>query len=230
MEQLTRARLAAMFDHTNLKAFAGEAEIRSLCREAVENGFASVMVNPTYVALCAEKLADSACMVGTVCGFPLGAGTIPAKVFEAENVIENGAQEIDYVLNIGRLKDGDLAYIRREMEALTAACHEKGAAVKVIFETCYLTETEIRQAAEIARAVRPDFIKTSTGFGSGGATVEAVRLMRETAGSGVQVKAAGGIRSWIDCKAMLDAGAMRIGASSGIAILAEFDRENQDKT
>lgn len=137
----------------------------------------------------------------------------------------NGAAEIDYVLHIGRLKDGDLEYIRREMQALTDLCHQNGAAVKVIFEICCLTEAEISSAAKIAREVRPDFIKTSTGFGTGGATAEAVRLMKKTAGIGVKVKAAGGIRSWKTCKAMLEAGAARIGTSSGIEILSEFDGE-----
>lgn len=225
MGPFTKEQLAATFDHTNLKAFAGKEEILGLCKEALEHGFASVMVKPADVALCAKELSGSPCMVGTVCGFPLGACTIETKVFEANNAIQNGAAEIDYVLHIGRLKDGDLEYIRREMQALTDLCHQNGAAVKVIFEICCLTEAEISSAAKIAREVRPDFIKTSTGFGTGGATAEAVRLMKKTAGIGVKVKAAGGIRSWKTCKAMLEAGAARIGTSSGIEILSEFDGE-----
>ena len=156
--------------------------------------------------------------------FPLGQTTIAAKVYETINAIENGADEIDYVINIGELKNKNLAYIRDEMQQIVDACHSRNVLCKVIFEICYLTNEEIKEVAEIAREVKPDFIKTSTGFGTSGATADAVRLMKETVGPDVKVKAAGGIRSWETCKAMIDAGAERIGTSSSLKILEEFDR------
>ena len=220
---ITKNELAKMIDHTNLKADAVSEDIKKLCDEAAEYGFGAVMVNPAWVAYCAELLTNSEVKVGTVCGFPLGANTVETKVFEAENSIDSGASEVDYVLNIGRLRDGDLEYIKDEMTALTAACHSKGAAVKVIFENCCLTPEEIEAAAKIAAEVKPDFIKTSTGFGTSGAKAEDVKLMVKTAGTACKVKAAGGIRSWDDCRAMAEAGAERIGASSGIDILEQME-------
>ena len=147
------------------------------------------------------------------------------KCFETKKAIEDGADEIDYVINIGRLKENDWAYIREEMERITRICHERNKLVKVIFENCYLEKEEIRKLAIIAGEVRPDYIKTSTGFGSSGASVEDVRLMKETVGDLVKVKAAGGIRDWHTCKAMLEAGAERIGTSASLQILEEFRKE-----
>ena len=223
LNALTARQLAGCIDHTLLKADATRPQIEALCSEALEHHFASVMVNPCRVPLCRELLAGSDVKVGTVIGFPLGAVTMYSKVAEAESAISLGAQELDYVLNIGVLKDGNLGLIEAEMEAITTACHKQGALTKVIFETCYLTDAQIQAAARIAAEVKPDFIKTSTGFGPAGATAAHVARMAGTvSGSGVQVKAAGGIRTWADCKAMLEAGATRIGASAGVKILAEF--------
>ena len=216
---ITKEALASMIDHTNLKADADEEAIRRLCDEARRYHFACVMVNPAQVRRCARFLAGSGVPIGAVVGFPLGQATIPVKVYEAGDAIDGGAGEIDYVLNVAELKNGDTGYITEEMEALVALCREKGVVSKVIFENCYLTDDEKRQAAAIARKVRPDFIKTSTGFGSGGATLEDVRLMKAAVGDAVGVKAAGGIRDRQTALAMIEAGATRIGASAGVAIL-----------
>lgn len=162
--------------------------------------------------------------VGAAISFPLGQTTIESKAFETKNAIENGADEIDYVLNIGQLKDKNLDYIRREMETIVKLCHSHKVIVKVILETCYLTDLDIINACQIAREIKPDFVKTSTGFGSAGAKVEDVRLMKKTVGSLVKVKAAGGIRSLTDALAMIKAGAERIGTSHGIEIINELKR------
>ena len=222
---LTKECVAKMIDHTNLKATADEGSIRTLCEEAKAYGFASVMVNSAYTSLCRSLIGDSPVLVGTVAGFPLGQMSVASKVFEAQSSITDGADEIDYVVNIAAVKNRDWAFVRNEMERITSACHRLGAGCKVIFENCYLTKEEIVKLAEIARDVRPDFIKTSTGFGTGGATVEDVRLMKQTVGNMVKVKAAGGIRDWAACKAMIGAGAERIGASAGKQILDEFSFE-----
>ncbi len=221
---ISAKELAAMFDHTNLKAFASEQDFELLCREASENHFAMVAINSSPVALCKRLLEGSGVHVGAAISFPLGQTTVETKVFETENAIQNGADEIDYVLNVGELKQGNLDYIRREMESIVAVCRKNRVICKVIFENCYLTRDEIRSAAQIAREVGPDFIKTSTGFGTGGATVEDVRLMKETVGDKVRVKAAGGIRDLDTCLAMIEAGAERIGTSSSLKILEEYNR------
>jgi len=220
---ITRTQLAGMFDHTFLKAYAEEADFERLCREAEENGFAMVAINSAPVSLCRRLLKGSAVHVGAAISFPLGQMPLAVKAFETENAIAEGADEIDYVLNIGELRMGHLDYIRREMETITGICRGHHVLCKVIFENCYLTKDQIRAAAEIAREVRPDFIKTSTGFGTGGASVEDVRLMKETVGDAVRVKAAGGISDWKTCAAMIDAGAERIGTSHSLDILREFD-------
>ena len=222
-KELTKKTVARMIDHTNLKATADRSAIEKLCAEAVSSSFASVMVNSAYTGLCRELVAGTDVLVGTVVGFPLGAMSVPSKVFEARTAIADGANEIDYVVNLGFVKDGKWDAVLDEMARMTDACHHLGAACKVIFENCYLTKDEIHRLAEIARKVKPDFIKTSTGFGSGGATVEDVRLMKETVGDLIRVKAAGGIRDWASCKAMIEAGADRIGASAGIQILNEME-------
>ena len=225
MQALTKEAVAAMIDHTNLKATATREDIRRLCEEAKTYHFASVMVNSAFTALCRDLVKGTGVLVGTVAGFPLGQMSTAAKVFEAENAIADGADEIDYVVNVSDVKDGRWDLVKDEMEKITDACHSRGAGCKVIFENCYLTKEEIARLAGIAKEVKPDFIKTSTGFGTGGATPEDVRIMKEIAGNDVKVKAAGGIRDWASCKAMIEAGAERIGASAGKQILDEFRPE-----
>ena len=225
MKMLTKETVAGMIDHTNLKATATREDIRRLCEEAKTYRFASVMVNSAFTAICSELVKGTGVLVGTVAGFPLGQMSTAAKVFEAETAIADGADEIDYVVNVSDVKDGKWDLVRGEMEKITAACHSRGAGCKVIFENCYLTKEEIVRLAEIAKEVKPDFIKTSTGFGTGGATPEDVRLMKETVGDAVKVKAAGGIRDWASCRAMIEAGAERIGASAGRQILGEFSAD-----
>ena len=222
---LTKEAVAGMIDHTNLKATATREDIRRLCDEAKKNHFASVMVNSAFTALCSELMKGTGVLVGTVAGFPLGQMSTAAKVYEAETAIADGADEIDYVVNVSDVKDGKWDLVKDEMTKITDACHSRGAGCKVIFENCYLTKEEIVLLAGIAKEVKPDFIKTSTGFGTGGATPEDVRLMKETVGDAVKVKAAGGIRDWASCRAMIEAGAERIGASAGKQILDEFKAE-----
>lgn len=219
---LTRQQLAGMIDHTFLKAYATKEDMEKLCREARENGFAMVAINSVQVQLCRELLSGSGVHVGATVSFPLGQTTMEEKAFETKKAIEDGADEIDYVLNIGELKMGNDDYIRREMEIIVGICREHGVLSKVIFENCYLKKEEIVRAAKIAREVKPDFIKTSTGFGTGGAAAEDVALMKETVGPQVKVKAAGGIRTWADCRKMIEAGAERIGTSNGVQICREF--------
>ena len=225
LQDLTKEAVAGMIDHTNLKATATRADIEKLCEEAKAYRFASVMVNSAYTSLCRDLVKGSGVLVGTVAGFPLGQMSTAAKVFEAETAIADGADEIDYVVNVADVKDGRWDRVKDEMVKITEACHSRGAGCKVIFENCYLTKEEIARLAEIAKEVKPDFIKTSTGFGTGGAVPEDVRLMKETVGSAVKVKAAGGIRDWASCKAMIEAGAERIGASAGKQILDEFSAQ-----
>ena len=225
LNTLTAEQLAKCFDHTLLKADAVEADFVKLCDEAKEYGFYSVMVNPSRVALCKKLLEGTDIKIGTVIGFPLGATTIADKVTETRRAIEAGADEIDYVLNVGMLREGNLEYIQQEMLEIVAACRMRKAGCKVILETCYLTDEEITAACETAAFYLPDFVKTSTGFGTGGATPEHVALMAKKASKKVKVKASGGIRTWADCKAMLEAGAERIGASAGVKILQEFNQQ-----
>lgn len=220
---LTRAQLAGMMDHTFLKAYAEKSDLEKLCGEAREHGFAMVVINSVSVKLCKELLAGCDVHVGAVISFPLGQTAIETKAFETEKAIEDGADEIDYVINIGELKMRHDDYIKKEMETIVAICRKHSVLSKVIFENCYLTKDEIKRAALIAKEVQPDFIKTSTGFGTSGALVEDVRLMKETVGEKVKVKAAGGIRDWETCRQMIEAGAERIGTSSSIKICDEFE-------
>ena len=219
---MTIQEVAAMVDHTNLKAFAVREDFQKLCDEAVEYGFKSVAINTYPVAMCREMLQGSQVLTGAAVGFPLGQMTIASKVAEAENAILDGCQEFDYVMNVGKAREHDYAYIEEEMRQMVAAGRRAGICVKVIFETCYLTEEEIIEVAKIASRVKPDFVKTSTGFGTAGAKAEHVRLMKQYAGPDVQVKAAGGIRSWEQAKVMIDAGATRLGTSAGIKIIEEM--------
>lgn len=222
-KSITKEQLCRVIDHTNLMPYADRSTFEKLCTEATDHHFAMVAINSSPVALCKELLKGTDVHVGAAVSYPTGQTTIETKVYEAENAIHNGADEIDYVINIGELKNGNLKYIRKEMEAIVELCRKGNVISKVIFEICYLTDSEIRTLTEIAREVRPDYIKTSTGTGPHGATVEALRLMKRLVGDAVKVKAAGGIRDWTTCAAMLDAGAERIGTSSSLAILAQYD-------
>ncbi len=221
--EITKKMVAGMVDHTNLKAFATREDFQKLCDEATEYGFKSVAINSYPVKMCREMLTGSEVLTGAALSFPLGQTTIAVKVAEAKDAVANGCQEFDYVLNVGKVKEHDYAYIRQEMSEMTAVAREAGICCKVIFETCYLTEEEIIEVAKIASEVKPDFVKTSTGFGTAGATAEHVALMKKYAGAEVQVKAAGGIRSYEAAKAMIEAGATRLGTSSGIAIIKEME-------
>ncbi len=220
---ITKKQFAAMVDHTNLKAFAVKEDFQKLCDEAKHYGFKSVAINTYPVKMCREFLEGSEVLTGAAVGFPLGQMTIASKVAEASNAVADGCQEFDYLLNVGKVKEHDYAYIEEEMRQLVAVGRKAGICVKVIFETCYLTEEEIIEVAKIASRVKPDFVKTSTGFGTDGAKAEHVKLMKKYAGADVQVKAAGGVRSFEAAKAMIEAGATRIGTSSGIQILKEME-------
>lgn len=210
--------IAALIDHTLLKQDATKEQIEKLCEEAKTYTFASVCVNPTWVNLSAKLLQESPVKVCTVIGFPLGASTSAVKAFETTDAIENGADEIDMVINVGALKGQDHELVQKDIEAVVNAAKGK-AIVKVILETCLLTKEEIKVASELSKAAGADFVKTSTGFSTGGATVEDVKLMRETVGPDLGVKASGGVRSLEDVQAMVEVGATRIGASSGVAIM-----------
>lgn len=210
--------LAGMIDHTLLWADASKAEITKLTEEAKKYSFASVCVNPTWVAYAAEQLSGTEVKVCTVIGFPLGATTPAVKAFEAKDAIANGATEVDMVINIGALKDGNAELIEKDIRAVVEAAAGK-ALVKVIIETSLLTDDEKVLASKLAVKAGADFVKTSTGFSTGGATPEDVALMRKTVGEQTGVKASGGVRSLEDMKRMIEAGATRIGASSGVKIM-----------
>lgn len=227
IETINEETLCSLFDHTCLKADATENDFIKLCNEARDNHFKMVAINSYPVKLCKSLLKDSDVHVGAAIGFYLGQNTIESKCFETMQAIKDGADEIDYVVNIGRVKDHDYDYIRKEMQEIVSICKENNVLVKVIFENCYLDKEEIRQLALIAKEIKPDFIKTSTGFGTYGARVEDVLLMKETAGEEIKVKAAGGIRDWDTCKKMIEAGAERIGTSSSLIILEQFKKERR---
>ncbi|MGE5593306.1 MAG: deoxyribose-phosphate aldolase [Betaproteobacteria bacterium] len=214
----TARDLAAMIDHTLLKPEATKDQIVKLCEEAVEFGFASVCINPTYVSLAADLLKNTPVKVCTVVGFPLGASTPLVKAMEARDAIAAGAREIDMVINVGALKSGDDDLVGRDIRAVVEAARGR-ALVKVILETALLTDDEKVKACLIAKAEGADFVKTSTGFGPGGATVEDVRLMRKVVGNEMGVKASGGIRNLESARKMIEAGASRIGASASVAIV-----------
>ena len=213
--------VATMIDHTLLKPDATRSDIQALCREAAEFSFASVCVNPTWVAECARLLRGTPVKVCSVVGFPLGATTADTKHYETRRAIFDGAQEIDMVINVGALKSGDWRLVERDIEAVTSPCREAGAVSKVIIEAALLTSEEKVTACTIAKAAAADFVKTSTGFGPGGATADDVALMRRVVGDEMGVKAAGGVRDLEGLKAMVAAGATRIGASAGVRIVQE---------
>lgn len=208
--------LQSMIDHTILKADATIDMIEKLCQEALEFNFAAVCVNPHFVEFCKDKLKDSRVKVATVVGFPLGATTKETKAFETREAVNNGADEIDMVINIGALKDKDYDYVREDIQGVVEAA--SGKIVKVIIETCLLSEEEKKKACELAMEAGAHFVKTSTGFSTGGATLEDVKLMKSVVGDRLQVKASGGIRNLKTAMEMIEAGASRLGTSSGINI------------
>ncbi len=215
---MDKNEMAKYLDDTLLKADATPEQIIAICKEAKEYGCASVCVNTAYVDLVAKELAGSDVKTCCVVGFPLGAMTSEAKAFEAKDAIEKGANEVDMVIEVGRAKAGDFDYVKKDIGAVVAAADKK-AIVKVIIETCLLTDEEKRQACIAAKEAGADFVKTSTGFSTGGAKVEDIRLMRETVGPDMGVKASGGVRTWDAALAMIEAGASRIGTSSAAGIL-----------
>lgn len=214
-----KEKYARMIDHTNLHADATDADMKKLCDEARENHFRMVAINPAQVKRCKEFLKDTDVHVGAAIAFPLGQETLATKVYSVKDAIENGADEIDYVINITELKEGNYSYIEEEMRRIAEICRESNVISKVIFENCYLTKEEIKIVAQIAKKVKPDFIKTSTGFGPSGAKVEDVALMKSVVGDDVLVKAAGGIRTYEQFMEMINAGASRIGTSNSLKIV-----------
>ena len=214
-------QIAKRIDHTILKADASSEQVKKVCGECKKYGFGMIAINSAQVELCRKKLEGTGTHVGAAIGFPLGQTDMNVKAFETRLALEQGADEIDYVANLTFVKDGRWDKVAEEMRLITEICREKGKIIKVIFENCYLTKAEIRRLGEIAREVEPDFVKTSTGFGTGGAIAEDVSLMKEAAGERVAVKAAGGIRSLDDLLAMEKAGATRFGTSAGVKIMEE---------
>jgi deoxyribose-phosphate aldolase len=213
--------VASMIDHTLLKPDAARTDIEALCREAAEYKFASVCVNPTWVALCASLLQGTGVKTCSVVGFPLGATTADVKHYETRRAVFDGAREIDMVINVGALKSGDLRVVERDIEAVTVPCRDCGVLSKVIIEAALLTDEEKVTACTLAKAAGADYVKTSTGFGPGGATAADVALMRRVVGSEMGVKAAGGVRDLEGLKAMVAAGATRVGASAGVKIVQQ---------
>ena len=212
------ANLNKYIDHTLLKATATEEQITKLCNEAKQYNFMSVCVNTCYVPLCARLLANTGVKVCCVVGFPLGAMSTEAKTQETIDAIRNGANEVDMVINVGKIKSGDWAFVKRDIEGVVLAARGK-ALTKVIIETCLLTDEEKVKACTVAKLAGANFVKTSTGFSTGGATVEDIRLMRQTVGPDMGVKASGGVRTYEDAMKMIEAGASRIGTSNGISII-----------
>lgn len=209
-------KITSTVDHTLLKQFATSDQIKKLCAEAKQFEFATVCVNPIHVSLAAKELDSSSVKVCTVVGFPLGANTTASKSFEAKNAIENGAGEIDMVINIGAVKEGNWNLVEEDIKAVRKACGS--TPLKVILETCFLENEEIIKACNICVEAKAEFVKTSTGFGTGGATIEHVKLMKSTVGDNALVKASGGIRDAQSAQAMINAGASRLGTSAGVAI------------
>lgn len=212
--------LEKYIDHTLLKADASKAAIEKLCKEASENHFATVCINPVYVKKASELLQGTEVKVCTVIGFPLGATLTNVKIFEAKQALQDGAAELDYVLNIGDIKNGDFDNVKKEMATFLALKEDNpNLVIKVILETCYLTQEEVSKVCELAKETKIDFVKTSTGFGSAGATEEMVSLMKKIVGDEVEVKASGGIRTTADAKKYIKLGATRIGTSNGVGIV-----------
>ncbi len=222
----TDRSLSHMIDHTLLKPDATQDEIAQLCREAREHGFASVCVNPSHVKSCSDLLKGSEVLVCTVVGFPLGATSTESKVFETQKAIRDGATEVDMVINVGGLKSRDYDLVERDIAAVARASHAGGAILKVIIEAAMLTDEEKVAASQLAKVAGADFVKTSTGFGPGGATADDVALIRRVVGPKMGVKAAGGIRTYEDARKMIAAGANRIGASASVKIMEQQEAES----
>ncbi|MDD5503310.1 MAG: deoxyribose-phosphate aldolase [Candidatus Thermoplasmatota archaeon] len=212
-------KISEYIDHTILKPDATTNQVKTFCSEAKEYGFASVCVNPVHAPLVARELEGTSVKTCVVVGFPLGANASSVKAYEAKTAVEQGADEVDMVINVGSLKDGDYEAVEKDIKAVVAASGKSH--VKVIFETCLLTDAEKLKACELSLKAGAHFVKTSTGFGSGGATIEDVALMRKAVGNGAGVKASGGIRDYKTAMAMIEAGASRIGTSSGVKIVKE---------
>lgn len=213
-------QIAKKIDHTLLRPNTTTQEIINLCKEAIKYDFASVCINPCYVEIAAKLLEESSVKVCTVIGFPLGATTTQAKVFEAEEAIKNGAKEVDMVINIGALKEGNDNAVYKDIRAIVDAMKDK-AIVKVILETCLLTDEEKVRACKLCVKAEADFVKTSTGFSKGGATVEDIVLIKKAVGENILIKASGGVRSYKDAIKMIAAGAARIGTSNGVEIISQ---------
>ena len=223
-DTITLKELCGMIDHTLLKPQALKEEIIQLCKEAQENNFAMVAVNSVQVSLCKRYLGNTRVHVGAAISFPLGQTSIPVKAFETQDAIDEGADEIDYVINISEIKAHNYQYIQNEMEQIVEICRSHGVVSKVIFENCYLEDQEIVELVKIANVVKPDFVKTSTGFGTSGATVHDIKLMKSNITGGVKIKAAGGIHNWSICKEMIKAGAERIGTTHSFDIIESWKR------
>lgn len=222
MTTYTIEELANLIDHTNLATDANKDDMKKLCEEATEYGFKMVAINQVQSKQCAEYLEGTDVAIGAAIAFPLGQTTIAAKVFETQDAIDNGATEIDYVINLTEVKNNNFEYIKDEMKQIVDVCRKHNVISKVIFENAYLNNNEIVKLSEIAKEVKPDFIKTSTGMAKTGATLEDVALMKKTVGDDVKVKAAGGIRDLDTFIQMIEHGAERIGSSSGIKIIHEL--------
>ena len=225
--QRTLEEITQYIDHTLLKPYASKEAMQAFCNEAKELKVKMVAINSYYTKFCKELLKDTTIHVGAAISFPLGQTTIAVKAFETIEAIKDGADEIDYVLNLAKVKDGDFTYIKEEMETIVKICREAEIISKVIFENCYLTKDEIRKCAQIAKEVKPDFIKTSTGFGTSGALIEDVKIMLETVDGVCKVKAAGGIRDYKTFNEFINLGVERIGTSSTKTIIKEF-KENDE--
>lgn len=219
-------KINKLIDHTLLKAFATKADIEKLCREAVQYDFQSVCVNPVHVSYAKSLLQGSSVLVCTVIGFPLGANTIETKMVETADAVKNGADEIDMVINIGKAKEREYKYIEEEIKAVVSAA--QGRTVKVILETCYLSEDEKIACCLAAKRAGAQFVKTSTGFGTGGAIITDVLTMRQTVGPNMGVKASGGVKTRADVDAFVKAGATRIGTSNGVQIMTDSTSNNTD--
>lgn len=222
LKNLNPEKLAKYFDHTRLNADAVTADFEKLCEESKKYGFRMVAINPAPVELCKRLLSGTDVHVGAAIGFPLGQTTKEDKLAETLTAIKNGADEIDYVINLSRLKERDYTYIEKEMAAIVEACKENQVISKVIFENCYLTDKEKEELCRISLSVGPDFIKTSTGFGTGGATAEDLKLMKRMVGDNIQIKAAGGIRTLDTALEYIEIGVTRLGSTSSVNIMKEF--------
>ncbi len=222
--QISPKELAAYFDHTQLRAWASHEDFVKLCEESMEYGFQMVAINPAQVVRCKKLLNGSPVHVGAAIGFPLGQTTIEDKVNETKNAILNGSDEIDYVINITELKEKNYRFIEREMAEITQVCRKEKVISKVIFENCYLTNQEKEELCRIALNIRPDYIKTSTGFGTGGASVEDVVLMKHMVGDTIKIKAAGGVRTLDSALEMIALGVSRIGSTACVSIVEELKK------